>query len=269
VQRAAGVVGWVLAMLAAGAVVAGSYLIGIDRGVFTPAREADIAGLLLDDAAFQRSIAEGAVDGAIDQVPVLGPVRGPMLAAAVRITRTEGYRRLFTDAVELAGRRALRDEEVTAPVSLTLNDLGTLLREQGVPLPSQDVLGDFGDAGVVLIRAADLEAIRSAREVADRWGLPLLVGGIVAAVTSIALPGRRGRRLLVLGTLIALGSIGLFVTAGPVGDELVARMPTDSAPVVGAMWSTAGSSIRTWMGATAVAGMLTIGCGLLVGADRD
>ncbi|HEY6566747.1 MAG TPA: hypothetical protein VI341_04430, partial [Actinomycetota bacterium] len=69
------VVAWIMTVVAAGMIVGGAYLFGIDRGLFSPGHEDEVAHLLLDDAQAQRAIATATVDALVEQIPLLEEVR--------------------------------------------------------------------------------------------------------------------------------------------------------------------------------------------------
>jgi hypothetical protein len=265
------VVAWVLVVAAAGAIVGGAYLFGIDRGLFSPGREDEVARLLLDDAQVQHAIATATVDALVEQVPFLEEVRGGLDDAAFELTTTERYAEAFGGAVDLAYEQALaQDGAAGRSVVLTLNDLVDLLGEDSIPLLGSVDLGtDLGNQGVELVSARDLRRIRKAHDAAHRWALPLLASGVVLAIAALIVPGRRGARAVWLGILIAAGAAVLFFTTGLVGSELAARSSQPASGVVDALWVSAAPSIRTWLGGAFMGGLLVVAIGFLVNAEHD
>ncbi len=128
------VVAWVLVVAAAGAIVGGAYLFGIDRGLFSPGREDEVARLLLDDAEVQHAIATATVDALVERLPFLDEVRAGLDDAAFELTKSERYAEAFQGAVDLAYEQALaQDGSAGRSVVLTLNDLVDLLGQDSDP----------------------------------------------------------------------------------------------------------------------------------------
>jgi hypothetical protein len=265
------IVAWLLTVVAAAAIVSGAYLFGIDRGLFSPGREDEVARLLLDDMQVQHAIATATVDALVEQIPLLEEVRSGLDDAAFDLTKTDRYAEAFQGAVDLAYTRALaRDASAGRSVVLTLDDLVMLLGQDSIPLLGGVDLGtDLGDQGVELISARDLRRIRKVEDAAHRWALPLLATGLVLAIAALIMPGRRGIRAVWLGILIAAGAALLFFTTGAAGSRLVAQAPQPSAGVIDALWVSAAPSIRTWLGATFMGGLLVVTVGFLVNAEHD
>ena len=72
-------------------IVAGAYLFGIDRGLFSPGREDEVGRLLLADAQVQRAIADETIDALAQQIPFGDAVRPRLEDAAFRLTKTDRY----------------------------------------------------------------------------------------------------------------------------------------------------------------------------------
>ena len=265
------VVAWTMTVVAAGAIVGGAYLFGIDRGLFSPGREDEVARLLLDDAQVQRAIATATVDALVEQIPLLEEVRAGLDDAAFDLTKTERYAEAFKGAVDLAYERALAEDGAAGrSVVLTLDDLVTLLGEDSIPLLNGVDLGsDTGSQGVELVGARDLRRIRKVQDAAHRWALPLLATGLVLAVAALIIPGRRGARAVWLGILIAAGAATLFFTTGMIGSQLATQASQPASGVVEALWVSAAPSIRTWLGGAFMGGLLVVAIGFLVGAEHD
>ncbi|HEY6567684.1 MAG TPA: hypothetical protein VI341_09210, partial [Actinomycetota bacterium] len=240
-------------------------------GLFSPGHEDEVAHLLLDDAQAQRAIATATVDALVEQIPLLEEVRSGLDEAAFDLTKTERYAEAFQGAVDLAYEQALApDGSAGRSVVLTLNDLVALLGQDSVPLLSGLDLGsDLGNQGVELVDARDLRRIRKVQDASHRWALPLLATGIVLAIAALIIPGHRGTRAISLGILIAAGAAVLFFTTGAVGSQLAARASQPAAGVVDALWVSAASSIRTWLGGAFMGGLLVVTIGFLVGAEHD
>ena len=263
-------VAWILTVAAAAGIVGGAYLFGVDRGLFSSGREDEVGRLLLDDAQFQRAIATATVDALVEQVPLLNEVRAGLDEAAFDLTKTDRYAEAFQGAVDLAYERALaRGAPAGRPVVLTLSDLLPLLGEDAVPVLGAVDVGDLGDQGVELISARDLRRIRDVQELAHRWALPLLAAGVAIAIVALVLPGRRATRAIWLGILIAAGAAFLFFTTGAAGTELARQASQPGAGVIDALWMSAASSIRTWLGGVFMGGLLVVTAGFLVGAGHD
>jgi hypothetical protein len=263
------VVAWVLAVVAAGAIVGGAYLFGIDRGLFSPGREDEVGRLLLADDQVQRAIAAATVEALVDQVSLAEAVRPRLEDAAFRVTQTDRYAELFQRAVDLAYARALNDGAASRSVVLTLDDVIELLGGDAITLLGGVDLGSLGDEGVELVGAGDLRRIRKTQEAAHRWALPLLSLGIVLAIAAVALPGRRSTRGVWLGGFIAAGAAALFFTMGEVGARLAERSSQPAQGVVEALWASAAPSIRTWLGSAFMGGLLVVAVSLLVSANDD
>jgi hypothetical protein len=264
-------VGWLLVVIAAGALVGGAYLFGLERGLFAPEHEGEVGRLLLADDEVQRVIARSAVDAMVEQIPALEVVRSRLDDAAFRVTRTDRYAEVFRGAVDLAYERAVgRGPAANRSVVLTLNDVVDLLGDDAVPLlQGVDLSSELGDRGVELLGSDDLKKLRQVKDAADRWALPLLISGVVLAVISLVIPGGRPIRAVALGALIAVGAALAFFSTDQVGDRLVARSTQPAAGVVHALWVSAAPSIRAWLGGAFMVGLLVIAAGLLVNAEHD
>lgn len=260
-----------MAIVAAGAIVGGAYLAGVDRGLFAPGREDEVGRLLLADEQAQRAIAEASVDALIQQVPLLENARASLEDAAIRVTRSDRYAEVFQGAVDLAYERALANgPSANRAVVLTLNDVVSLLGEDSVPLLAGVDLGaGLGDRGVELLGARDLKRLRQAQDAAHRWALPLLSLGVVLAIASLAVPGGRSARTVGLGAMISLGAALLYFSTNAVGTRLAARSVEPAAGVVDALWISAVPSVRAWLGGVFMAGLLVIVTGVLINAEHD
>ena len=264
-----GVVAWLLSFLAACAIVAGAYLFGIDRGLFSPGREDEVGRLLLADDQVQRAIADQTVAALTEQIPFGDAVRPRLEDAAFRVTQTDRYAVLFQDTVDLAYQRALKDGAPSRSVVLTVDDLIELLGGDVITLLGGADLGSLGDAGIELVGADDLRRVRDLQDAAHRWALPLLTIGVVLGIVALALPGRRGPRAIGLGALIAAGAATLFLTTGAVGERLADRTSQPARGVVEALWVSAAPSVRAWLGGAFMGGLLVVIIGLLVNSERD
>ena len=204
----------------------------------------------LADQLFQRVVAERTADAIVEQAPALEPRREAIVESAVAVTETRAYRELFQGVVDIAYERALDDSRDEALIGA---------------LP----LGPLSSEGVELMSARDIVKLRKAQSAAERWDTPLLAGGIVLAIVAIALPGRKGPRLVLLGACIALGAAVLYFANDIAGDEVAARSPQDAAAVVDALWGSAATSVRVWLGGTFMAGLLVVATGFVIGVSRD
>ena len=266
-RAAVKVLAWLGTVLAAAGIVGGAYLYGVNAGLFAAGRADDVGRRLLADQLFQRVVAERTADAIVEQAPALEPRREAIVESAVAVTETRAYRELFQGVVDVAYERAL-DYDLDEPVVITAGDLARLLaREEAVigALP----LGPLSSEGVELMSARDIVKLRKAQSAAERWDTPLLAGGIVLAIVAIALPGRKGPRLVLLGACIALGAAVLYFANDIAGDEVAARSPQDAAAVVDALWGSAATSVRVWLGVTFMAGLLVVATGFVIGVSRD
>jgi hypothetical protein len=261
------VLAWLCALLAAAGIVGGAYLYGVNAGLFVPGRADDVGSRLLDDRVFQRVLAERTADAIVEQVPALEPRREALVESAVNVTETHAYRVLFQGVVDIAYERAL-DDELDEPVVITADDLAGLLARRE-PAIGDLPLGPLRAEGVELMSARDIAKLRTAKSTADRWAIPLLAGGVALAAFALALPGRKGPRLVVLGACVTLGAAVLYFANGIAGDEIAARSPQDGRAVVDALWASAAGSIRVWLGGTFMAGLLIVATGFVIGVGRD
>ena len=264
-------VAWVLAVVAAGAIVGGAYLAGVDRGLFAPGREDEVGRLLLADEEAQRAIAEASVDSLIQQVPLLEAARPSLEDAATRVTRSDRYAEVFQSAVDLAYERALaRGPSAKRSVVLTLDDIVALLGDDSIPLLAGVDLGaGLGDRGVELLGARELQRLRQVQDAAHRWALPLLSLGVVLAIASLVVPGGRSARTVGLGAMISVGAAVMYFSTNAVGARLAARSVEPAAAVVDALWVSAVPSVRAWLGGVFMAGLLVIVAGVLINAEHD
>ena len=216
------VLAWLGTVLAAAGIVGGAYLYGVNAGLFAAGRADDVGRRLLADQLFQRVVAERTADAIVEQAPALEPRREAIVESAVAVAETRAYRELFQGVVDIAYERAL-DDDLDEPVVITAG--GTLARllarEEAVigALP----LGPLSSEGVELMSARDIVKLRKAQSAAERWDTPLLAGGIVLAIVAIALPGRKGPRLVLLGACVALGAAVLYFANDIAGDEVAAQ----------------------------------------------
>ena len=248
------VLAWVCTVLAAMTIVGGAYLFGVNAGLFADGRADDVGRRLLEDRVFQRTLSERAVEELVQEAPALEPVRGALVEAAVEATATRAYRALFQDVVDAAYLKVARSA-FGDPVVLTLEDLAALLARRESVIARLPV-GSLRDEQVVLLEGEDIVQLRKARVQADRWALPLLAGGSVLAIVAIALPGRKGPRLVLLGAGIALGSALLMFANEIAGSEFAARSPESAGAVIAALWRSAAMSVRLWLGGTFLVGAL-------------
>ena len=266
-RTAVKILAWLGAVLAAAGIVGGAYLYGVNAGLFAAGRADDVGRRLLADQLFQRVVAERTADAIVEQAPALEPRREAIVESAVAVTETRAYRELFQGVVDIAYERAL-DDELDEPVVITADDLARLLAREE-PVIGALPLGSLRSEGVELMSARDIVKLRKAKSAAERWDTPLLAGGIVLAIVAIALPGRKGPRLVLLGACIALGAAVLYFANDVAGDEVAARSPQDAAAVVGALWGSAATSVRVWLGGTFMAGLLVVAIGFVIGVSKD
>jgi hypothetical protein len=261
------VLAWLCAVLAAAGIVGGTYLYGVNAGLFAPGRGDDVGRLLLEDRVFQRVVAERTADAIVEQVPALEPRREALVESAVKVTEARAYRDLFQGVVDIAYER-VRADELDEPAVITADDLARLLARKE-PAIAELPPGTLRTEGVELISAREIVKLRKVQSAADRWATPLVAGGVALAIVAIALPGRKGPRLVVLGACMALGAAVLYFANGIAGVEIAARSLQDAAAVVDALWATAAASVRLWLGGTFMAGLLIVATGFVIGVGKD
>lgn len=213
----------------------------------------DSASAPFDAGAFNTAVAQAA------EAAVASPVARASWDAALRATHVR--------SLDLArGAEPTPDELDGTAIVVDLGPLAAATRDQVALAGFPSVAGaQFGVAPYAITSSSSAVEASDGIRIADQWGWPLFLLGLLAAAAAYTSSTRKGRLTLLLGADLLVAAGALWVTARLVGNVAGDRGVTpDDQAALAALYAPFGRSLQQEATLTAVIGGILVIAAIIV-----